>query len=149
MKKLLIFGALALLTTISFAAEEKSLTVEESDDFIKSISTIFKMELPKSDFDKNILVGLSGLKNMASIYSDLYASRKCTTKYDGISEWIYQFQQKASRDDNRLVSILVNLNTKYASDKAAQTAYKTLIVSEYVKSCGTEDEIVDFIKMTK
>lgn len=39
-----------------------------------------KIELPKSDFDKNILVGLSGIKNMASIYADLYVSRKCTTR---------------------------------------------------------------------
>lgn len=67
---------------------------------------------------------------------------------DGISEWIYQFQQKL-RETIIAWFPFANLNTKYASDKAAQIAYKTLIMSEYVKNCGIEDEIIDFIQMTK
>lgn len=148
MRKIIGIACVALITTLIFA-QEKSMSEEKFNAYLKSIPTIFQMELPKADFEKGILSGLSGIDGMASIFADLYASRKCTRKYDGISEWIYDFQQKSTNEDKRLVYILINLKSKYASEQSAQNAYKTLIMAEHVKNCGTENDIVDFVQIIK
>lgn len=146
MKKTLIVGALALLTTLSFAAEKLGTQnfAPEAIEKIKSAKTMSPMDLSTAnEFDAGIITGLvySSAPSFITI-SDMFWASKCTNEYKGLTEWVKEYPNKKFR-------ILINLQKQLSTDPKAKQAYKSIILSERIANCGSDDDIANFIELLK
>ena len=144
MKKTLIIGVLALLTTLSFAAQGTQYFNPETIAKIKSIKTMSPMDLiTANEFDAGILTGLAYSSTPSFItMSDMFWSSKCTNEYKGFAEWIKEYSSKKFR-------ILVNLQKQSSTNSDAKLAYKSIILSERIANCGLDDDIANFVDLLK
>lgn len=151
MKKRLIVGALALLTTLSFAAEKLGTQnfAPEALEKIKTFKTTSPMSPNKvSDMDAALLVGLAySNKSAFVVLSDYFWSTKCTNDYENISTWVKDYQDTPER--RKKTAILMRLQVQADTNPDAKQAYKAIILSERIANCGSDDDVVNFVELIK
>jgi len=141
MKKTLLVGALALLSTLSFAAQGTQNFAPETLEKIKSIKTISPMSLEKTtELDAGFLTGLAHSSESAySAISDLFWASTCSNEYYKMLEWkeVY-FATKAS--SNKSI-ILMRLRAQADTNTGAKLAYRSIIIAERIANCGSDDDV--------
>ena len=149
MKKTLIVGALALVTTLSFATQGTQNFHPEALEKIKSIKTISPMSPNRvSDMDAALLTGLAySSKSAFVVLSDYFWSTKCTNDYENISTWVKDYQDTPER--RKKTAILMRLQVQADTNPDAKQAYKAIILSERIANCGSDDDVVNFVELIK
>ena len=155
MKKTLIIGALALLTTFSFAAEKLGTQnfAPEALEKIKTFKTISPMSLDKAtDMDAGFLTGLAYSSNdtLSGLFpgiSDLFWATSCSNEYSNMIEWSHNYRN--SKANSYKFSILTRLRAQADTNADAKLAYRTIILSERIANCGSESDVDNFIELIK
>jgi len=154
MKKTLIVGALALLTTLSIAAEKLGTQnfAPETLEKIKSFKTISPMSLDKaSESDSGFLTGLVyASKDVGAFHaiSDLFWATKCSNEYKNMIEWKQSYL--GTKEASNKSIILMRLRTQADTNTDAKLAYRAIIVAERIANCGSEDDVYgNFIELIK
>lgn len=153
--KTLIIGALALLTTFSFAAEKLGTQnfAPEALEKIKSFKTISPMSLDKAtELDAGYLSGVafgSG-ENGGFILaiSDLFWASTCSNEFNNVMDWSDKY--KSTKEHRNKMIILARLKEQAKNNVDAKLAYRAIIVAERIANCGSEDDIYgNFIELIK
>ena len=150
MKKTLIIGALALVSTLSFAIQEGTQNFHpEALEKIKSIKTMSPMSLEKiDDLGAATLTGLAySSKSIFIAVSDYFWATKCTNSYENFSAWIREYQDTSGH--TKKTAILMKLQGLSSANADAKQAYKAIILSERIVNCGSDDDAQNFIELIK
>lgn len=158
MKKAFIVGALALVSTLSFASEKLGTQnfAPEALEKIKSIKTISPMSLDKAtDMDAGILTGLAyingnddSLAGIFPAFSDLYWATTCSNEYSNLNEWHHNY--RSSKANSYKSTILTRLRAQADTNADAKLAYRAIITAERLANCGSEDDVHgNFIELIK
>lgn len=157
MKKMLFVGALALLTTFSFATEKLGTQnfAPEALEKIKSFKTISPMSLAKAtDMDAGFLTGLvyadhdSRQTSMFPAISDLFWATKCSNEYKNMIEWKQSYL--GTKEASNKSIILMRLRAQVDTNADAKLAYRAIIVAERIANCGSEKDVYgNFIELIK
>lgn len=157
MEKTLIIGALALLTTFSFAAEKLGTQnfAPEALEKIKTFKTISPMSLDKAtELDAGYLSGLTyaGKDNFQGgvfpAISDLFWATTCSNEYKNMIEW--KLSYLGTKEASNKSIILMRLRAQADTNADAKLAYRAIIVAERIANCGSEDDVYgNFIELIK
>ncbi len=152
MKKAFIVGALALVSTLSFASEKLGTQnfAPEVLEKIKSIKTISPMSLDKAtELDAGYLSGVAyGSDSAYSTISDLFWASTCSSKLNNVMDWSDKYKN-AKGNRNKMI-ILMRLNEQAKNNADAKLAYRSIIIAERISNCGSEDDVYgNFIELIK
>ena len=155
MKNTLIIGALALVTTLSFATQGTQNFAPETLEKIKSFKTMVPMNLDKAtEMDAGFLSGLTytGKDNSQTgifpAMSDLFWATTCSNEYNNMLEWKDKYLN--TKEHNNKSIILMRLRTQADTNSDAKLAYRVIIVAERIAHCGSEDDVYgNFVELIK
>ena len=156
MKKAHIVGALALLTTLSFAAEKLGTQnfAPETLEKIKSFKTISPMSLDKATLsDAGFLAAIvhssdGNLSGMFPGISDLFWATSCSNEYSNMIDWNHNYRN--SKANSNKSTILMRLRTQADTDADAKLAYRAIIGAERIANCGSEKDVYgNFVELIK
>lgn len=152
MKKAFIVGALALVSTLSFASEKLGTQnfAPEALEKIKSIKTISPMSLDKAtELDAGFLTGLvyaSQNGGAFSALSDLFWASSCSNHYSNMLEWKEKYLNTKAHNNKSI--ILMRLRAQADTNSDAKLAYRSIIIAERISNCGSEDDVYgNFIEL--
>ena len=144
MKKLFLSAFLLVNVLTSSHAVEIS-----KEDFAKATSSLnvfnhLDAPIVGSIDEEFIYDAIKYNKIPSEVLTDYYWATKCVTNYNGIKAW----DDETFFCRSKKFMLLLDLKQKI-DEKEAQFAYKSIIYSERINSCGTMQDALKFYKLIR